>query len=575
MLNKEVSRRLFEIARMLELAEENRFKIRAFENAAHTFSEITDDIAVLDQKDALTSLPGIGKGIAEKVHEYIHTGKIKEHETLAARFPAGLLEVMNLSGLGPKRTLFLFKQMGVSSIQQVREAAEKGKLRGLEGFGAKLEENILKGISLRDEFSKRILLADALRLAKHVVDELKGRCRSIEEITTAGSLRRWKETIGDVDILCASKKPEEVMEYFVQMKEVRQMLARGETKSSVIFDDGMQCDLRVVKPESFGAALLYFTGSKEHNVALRELALKKGFTINEYGLYPLTNKKKAAASRTEKEIYAKLGLEYIPPELRENRGEIDAAARKKLPKLVEEDDVRGDFHNHTRLSDGNNTLDEMAFRAKEKGWEWFVSADHSESLKVAHGLDRKTLFAKKSEITKMNKNSRGFKVLLGSEVDILADGQMDYSDDILKEIDFVTASVHTGFKQNEEQITHRIVSAMKNPHVDIIGHLTGRLINSREAYAVNFAQVFENARATGTALEINGQPQRLDLYDTHAKTAGEMGIYLTLTTDAHSAAQLDNMTFAVASARRAWLTRGQILNCLELDELLKWKGTPL
>ncbi|MBI4217971.1 MAG: DNA polymerase III, partial [Elusimicrobia bacterium] len=325
--------------------------------------------------------------------------------------------------------------------------------------------------------------------------------------------------------------------------------------------------------ESFGAALQYFTGSKEHNVALRELALKKGLTINEYGLYHNDDKKKSVAGKTEEEIYKKLGLEFVPPELRENRGEIEAAQTEKLPKLIEEKDIRGDFHNHTKLSDGAHSLEEMAQKAKEKGWEWFVSADHSQSLKVARGLDPETLWKKKKEIEILNQKWNNFKVLLGSEVDILSDGTMDYADDILKEIDFVVASVHTGFKQGEEKLTERILKAMENPYVDIVGHLTGRLLGSREPYPIQLQRILDAAAKTQTAMEINGQPQRLDLYDSYAQSAKGLGVPIVLTTDAHSTSQLDYMTYAVATARRAWLRKEDILNCLSLKEILDWKSS--
>lgn len=562
------------MANLLELAEENRFRIRAYTNAAQSLSELTEDVEELLKAGTLTEIPGIGKGIAEKIRDYCTTGKIGEYEKLKTKFPEGLLEMLSLSGLGPKRCRLLYQKMGIDSIEKLKKAASQGKLRELEGFGAKIEENILKGIAFKDESNRRILLWEAMQLAENMTRQMQQSCRSIEKFVACGSLRRWKETVGDLDFLCVSKKPEEVMGAFVHQKEVKQILAQGKTKASVVHANGLQCDLRVVPVESFGAALLYFTGSKEHNVALREFALKKGFTINEYGLYTL-NKKKAVAGKTEEEIYQKLGLEFIPPELRENRGEIAAAAKKSLPTLVSEKDVQGDFHNHTNLTDGANSLEEMAAKAKEKGWEWFVSADHSQSLKVTKGLDRTALLKKKKEIEKLNSRWKNFQVLLGSEVDILSNGEMDYDEKTLSEIDFVVASVHTGFSQSEEQITSRILSAMKNPYVHIIGHLTGRLLHRREPYAVNLAQVLQEAKKTGTALEINGQPERLDIYDIPAKKAGEMGIKIALDTDAHSVNQLEYMKLAVATARRAWLTKEQILNCMSYPQLMEWKAAKL
>ncbi len=571
MKNEEVSKILTEMTQLLELADENRFKIRAYSQAAQTVLNLTEAIENIAGRDQLTDLPGIGKGIAEKIKEYCGTGKMEEHERLKGLYPSGLLEMMQVSGLGPKRIRLVYDQLKIDSIDKLKDAAQKKKLSALEGFGAKTEENILKGIAFKEETPNRMLLHDAIQLSDSIVRLLQSECRSLEQCVPAGSVRRWKETAGDLDILCVSENPKEVINAFVRQPGTKQILAEGETKASIVHRRGIQCDLRVVRKESFGAALLYFTGSKEHNVRLRELALKKGLTINEYGLFSLSNKNKPIAGKTEEEIYKKLGLEFIPPELRENRGEIETAQRKKLPKLIEEKDVRGDFHNHTDMSDGSSTLAEMAGAAKSKGWEWFVSADHSPSLKVARGLSVKNLLEKKAEIKRLNQSGRGFIVLLGSEVDILSDGSMDYDSQTLREIDFVVGSVHTGFKQNEEQITARILKAMENPNIDIIGHLTGRLLGSRNPYPVNLQKILEAARDTQTALEINGQPQRMDLNDAHAKQAGEMGISLVVSTDAHAKNQLDYMTYAVHSARRAWIRKEQVLNCLGLDQLRKWK----
>lgn len=572
MKNKEIAQILYRMASLLEMTDENRFRIRAYSNAAQVIDDLTEDIEERARQGTLTELPGVGQGIADKIAEYCRTGKIAEYEKLQKKYPRGVLDLMLVSGLGPKRARFLYENLKIDSPEKLKKAAEQGRLSELKGFGQKLVENLLQALSSQGPAFKRLLISDASAIAQSVVARMRKNCRSLREFVPSGSLRRWKESIGDLDFLCTSDDPKEIAREFAGMPAARKVLARGDTKVTIIHEDGVQCDLRVVPPESFGAALLYFTGSKGHNVALRELALKKGFTINEYGLFSLTNKKKPVAGRTEEEIYSKLGLEFIPPELRENRGEIAAAQKRKLPRLVEEKDIRGDFHNHTKLSDGYNTLEEMAEKAESKGWEWFVSADHSESLKVARGLTRETLMKKKAEIRRINKGRKGFTVLLGSEVDILSDGGMDYDAATLREIDFVVGSVHTGFKQPEEQLTRRIVKAMENPNVDIIGHLTGRLIGSREPYPVNFQQVLDAALRTDTALEINGQPHRMELYDTYAKAAGEKGAMIALDTDAHSTRQLDFMTYAVATARRAWLTKEQILNCRSLDELRAWKG---
>lgn len=572
MRNKEIADIFFEMVNLLELAEENRFRIRAYTNAAQTISDLSEDVEKLIETETLTELPGIGEGFAEKIKEYCRTGKVKEYEKLKTKFPSGLLEMMMISGLGPKRVRFLFKKKQIDSIEKLTEAAKKGMLRELEGFGPKIEENILKGIAAKESFSKRMLISDAMRIAQDILQQMHSRCgRSLEKLEIAGSLRRWKESVGDLDFLCVSRQPKEVIGQFTAMPGILRILAQGETKASIIHQSGAQCDLRVVPPESFGAAMLYFTGSKEHNVALRELALKKGFTTNEYGLYSLKNKSKAVAGKTEEEIYAKLGMQFVPPELRENRGEIEAALKGRLPKLIEEKDILGDFHNHTKLSDGINSLEEMAEKARKKGWQWFVSGDHSQSLKVARGLSPETLLRKKNQIEKLNKLSKNFRIFLGSEVDILSDGELDYDTQTLKQIDFVVASVHTGFKQSEEQLTGRILDAERSPQVDIIGHLTGRLINRRESYPVNVQKILTEASRTGTAIEINGQPERMELSDYHAKNAAEAGVMIALSTDAHSIHQLDFMTFAVATARRAWLTKENVLNCLDSGQLVEWK----
>ncbi len=571
MKNAEVCIILKEMGQLLELADENRFKIRAYVQALQTLEELAEPVETVAAQERLTELAGIGKGIAEKIVEYLKTGKVKEHERLKSLYPQGLLDMMQVSGLGPKRIRILYEKLKIDSIAKLKEAAQKDKLSSLEGFGAKTQENILKGIAFQAEAPNRMLLHEARQLADSIVTYMKESCRSLEVCMPAGSLRRWKETVGDLDFLCISDQPQEIIKAFSEQEGAKQILAQGETKASIIHRKGIQCDLRVVGKESFGAALLYFTGSKDHNVELRERALKKGLTINEYGVFALSNKKKPVAGRTEEEIYKKLGLAYIPPELRENRGEIRAAELNKLPKLIEEKDVRGDFHNHTNLSDGHHTLDEMAAAAQAKGWEWFVSGDHSPSLKIAHGLSVKALMAKKESIKKLNHKSKKMTVLLGSEVDILDDGSMDYDSATLKEIDFVVASIHSGFRQSEDKITGRLIKAMENPGVDIVGHLTGRLINSREPYAVNVQKILEGAKVTQTSLEINGQPNRMDLNDSTALAAAQLGIPIALSTDAHSAGQLDHMTYAVAAARRAWITPDQVLNCKTLPQLRAWK----
>ncbi|MFH1368128.1 MAG: DNA polymerase/3'-5' exonuclease PolX [Elusimicrobiota bacterium] len=571
MKNKELSGLFTEIAELLSLGDENIFKIRAYERAAQVISALPDPIEDIAARGKLLEIPGIGAGIAEKINDYLSSGKIPYLDELKKIFPQGLLDIMSVQGMGPKKAKILFDKLNIDGIPSLEKAAKEGKIRGLPGFGEKTEENILKGIALRKSFGGRILLDEALNAARSVISELK-RNKYIKRISPAGSLRRFKETIGDIDILCSvvSNTEKHVVGCFTKLKNVKRVLAAGDTKGSIITDEGIQVDLRVVEDESFGAALQYFTGSKEHNVALRGFARDKGLTINEYGVFKISDKKKAIASKTEEDVYKSLGLPYIPPALREDRGELEAALHKKLPKLIELKDIKGDFHVHSTYSDGSHTIAEIAERAREAGYEWIVITDHSQSLKVARGLSSDILHKKIKEIEHLNKKLKGFRVLCGTEVDIHSDGSLDYPDEILKQLDWVIASVHTGFKQSEEQITNRIISALRNPYVNCIGHLTGRLINEREGYAVNVEKVLEAAKETGKLLEINSYPQRLDLYDIYCRKAKEMGVRVAIGTDSHSVEQFPNMELGVAVAQRGWMEKKDVLNTLTLHDLFKY-----
>jgi DNA polymerase (family 10) len=572
MKNAEVASLLEEMRALLELSNANPFKIRAYGRASQALGELTRDVEQMS-RDELLEIEGIGEGIADKIQEYLKTSEVKELNALRAKFPAGVLEIMRLPGLGPKRALLLYQKMKVDSPAKLKALAEGGKLHDLAGFGEKMEQNILQGIEFAQEASQRIIHGEARATVEEVLSFMRGTPGLIKS-EVAGSYRRLKETSGDLDFLCSSKSPGDAISRFTKMPRVERILAAGGTKASVILKGGPQCDLRVVKPESWGSALLYFTGSKEHNVRLRELALKKGLTINEYGLFRLKDGKKGRplAGRTEEELYKALGLDFIPPELREDRGEIQAAGRGRLPRLVELKDVRGDFHNHTELTDGIHTHEAMAEAAKKRGWEWVFIGDHSQSLTVAHGLTPAKLRKKIETIRRLNQKSGGLEILCGMEVDILADGRLDYDDETLSEIDCVVASVHSRFSQSEDVMTSRIRKAVENPRVDILGHLTGRLIGKRKPYAVNVQEILEAARATQTAVEINGQPERQELSDVHAKTARDMGVPLAVTTDAHSTQQFDNMETALCVARRAWIEPKNLLNCMNLKELKEWLG---
>lgn len=570
MLNIAFAAALNELAVLSTLNNDNPFRIRAYQNAVQIIEGLTADIGQMSRQELL-AIDGIGSGLADKIEEFSKTGQIKELESLKKKYPPGLLKMMTLPGLGPKRALLLFKKLKIDSVPALGEAARRGRLSSLPGLGKKFEENILKAIHTTGHGQNRLLLWHARRLMAELIRELSS-VPGVMSLQPAGSLRRGKETVGDLDILCSTQKPALMIERFTHLPNVQTVLAAGPKKCSVRLAGQIQCDLRLVEENQFGAAWQYFTGSKEHNVALRERALRLGYTINEYGLYRKSDvkKKKPLASKHEVDIYRRLGLAYIPPELRENRGEIEAAEKNAIPDLITEKEIKGCFHTHTTASDGRDTLEAMVTAARAKGWEWLGVADHSVSLKIAGGLDTERLRLSKEKIAALNKKYSDIRILFGSEVDILSDGRMDYDDNTLKNFDVVVGSIHSGFQQTEDQITRRLVAAMENPHVDCIGHLSGRLIGRREPYAVNMETVLRAAADTQTALEINGQPERMDLYDTHAKTAKGLGVPVSLSTDAHATTELDYMTSAVITARRGWLEKRNVLNTKTWKELKKF-----
>ena len=569
MTNADMSVLLSEMAVLLELEGANPFRVRAYQRAAQCLASLPKSVSGLDAK-GLCEFPGIGKSIAEHVLEMLEKGTFAELEELRRKFPAGLIELLRLPGLGPKRARFLFDSAGIADLSALRAAAEGGKLRSLKGFGEKTEQQLLRSLAFADQ-PERLLYWHARQEA----DILEALARGFPGVTragVAGSVRRGKETVGDIDILCAAKNGRPAVDAFVSLPMVRRVLARGDTKASVLLASGLQCDLRVVPEASFGAALQYFTGSKDHNVALRGLALKKGLTLNEYGVFRLSDKeqKKPLAGRTEEEVYAALGLPWIAPELRENRGELEAAREGRLPRLVELRDVRGDFHNHSTHTDGRGTLETMARAARERGWEWTALGDHSQSLKITNGLSVARLRRSIAEVRRLEKRLGGIRLFRSMEVDILEDGRMDYPDGVLGEIDVVIASVHSRFKQPAPEMTARLERAASNPRVHIMGHLSGRLINRRPEYAFDAEAVLRAAGRAGTALEINGQPDRQDVDDVRARRARELGAPIALDTDAHSVKELSHMSMAVTIARRAWLTPKDVLNCLSASQLERW-----
>jgi len=558
-----------EMADLLSIKGENPFRVRAYEKAAQALEHLPGDLEDLYNHDKLKDIPGIGKGMLEKIATILNTGRLPAYEELKSEMPEGARELLFISEVGPKTIKLLYERAGVRNIKDLEASIKSGKLRDLPGMGAKTEENILRGIKLYRTSKARILLGRAQPLVEEVIAELKNKASSwIERISPAGSLRRSKETIGDIDILVSSTNSGPIINIFTQLSFVKEILAKGETKSSILTTQGLQMDLRVVLPDSFGAALQYFTGSKSHNINLRERAIKRGLKINEYGVF--TQKGKKLAGKNEEEVYASLDLSLIPPELREDRGEIEAAEKGKLPSLLREEEIKGDLHIHTKMSDGVNTIEELVEKAKSKGYEYIAITDHSFSLRVAGGLSIETLLAQLEEIKKINSHLADFRVLAGSEVDIKKDGSLDYPDEILGKLDIVVAAIHTGFKQDKKTITSRVVKAIENPFVRIFAHPTGRLLGEREAYSIDLDKVLEVAKDRGVWLEINAQPQRLDLTDIWVMEAKKRGVKLAINTDAHNKGGLDFMSLGVATARRGWCEAPDVVNTLSLEKFLAY-----
>lgn len=566
MKNQQIAKIFNEIADMLELKGENVFRIRAYRRAAQNIDGTPKDIATLTPEE-LTALPGIGKDLAGKIQEYLNTGTIKKHLELKKEIPAGVLELLSVPGLGPKKAKQFYDVLNIKNVDDLTAAIQSGKLKELPGIQKKTEENIMQGIGQMKRSSDRQPLGRILPLAEDIILRIKNSA-PIDRIEVAGSIRRRKETVRDIDILATSKRPETVMNAFVNLSHVAKIVNHGETKSSVITDNGIQVDLRVVDENSFGAALQYFTGSKQHNIKLREIAVRMGLKLNEYGVFQEPQNKRVGG-KTEEEIYNALKLPYIPPELREDTGEIEAARKNKLPQLVTINDIKGDLHVHTKWSDGSYELPEMAIAAHKKGYQYIAVTDHTKGLGVAHGLDESRLAEEIQFIDKINEKLKGFKILKGIEVDIKSDGKLDLSDDILAKLDIVVASIHSGFKQTREKFTERLLAAVRNPYVNVIAHPTGRIIGERDAYAADMEAVFKEAAKHEVAMEINAYPFRLDLNDINIKKAREFGVSFVICTDAHSASQYDFMSYGVSMARRGWLEKKNVLNTLSLEQLIK------
>ena len=565
MKNLEIAGIFEQMADVIEIKGGEPFRASAYRRAARVLTDLPEDVADVAREGRLTELAGVGKGTAQKIEEYLETGAVSAFAEEMESVPEGLLELLAVPGLGPKTIGLLWKELGVRSLKDLRRELRRDAIQELPGLGQKKVENIEAGVRAYLSRSGRSTLGSMLPSAESMLADLR-ESGAVLSADLAGSVRRGRETIGDIDILAASNRPREVIDAFTGLSSVEEVLAAGGTKASVRIGGAVQVDLRVVEPSSYGAALLYFTGSKDHNVHLRGLAQERGAKLNEYGL---TKGERTLAARTEEAVYHKLGLEFIPPELREDRGEVEAAAEGELPELIELTDIRGDLHVHSDWSDGLASIEEMARAAKARGYSYVAITDHSRSLGIAHGLSVERLAEQREEIENVNRRLKGIRVLAGTEVDILSDGSIDFPDDELEKLDIVVASIHSGFNQSEDRITGRIVSAIENPHVDIIAHPTGRLLETRQAYAVDLDRVFEAAADAGTALEINAHHQRLDLNDVAARRAVQLGATLVINTDSHHADQLWSMELGVVTARRGWVEAASVLNTLTTSKLLR------
>lgn len=566
MKNQEIAKIFNDIADILEIKGDNPFRIRAYRRAAQNIDGFAGDIAETPEEE-LRKIPGIGHDLAGKIKEYVTTDHLEFYEELKKQIPHSLVEMLSVPSLGPKTVKMLFEKLKINNIDKLEQLAKKGELKGLPGIQAKTEENILKGIAMVRRRTDRFPIGRVLPIAEDILQKLKD-AAPVKEIALAGSLRRWKDTIKDIDMLATSRDPKKVMNVFTRLPHVKEVLMKGPTKSSIIARENIQVDLRVVEEDSVGAALAYFTGSKAHNIRLREMAVKKGLKINEYGVFDVKTNKKIGG-KNEADIYKALGLLFIPPELREDTGEIEAAFERKLPELFELSDIKGDLHVHTKYSDGSHDIEELVDEARKRGYKYIAITDHSKGLGVARGMSIEKLLEQNKKIEAVNKRLKNFFLLSGVEMDIRSDGTMDYPDEVLKKLDIVVASIHSGFRQSKEQLTKRLVSAMKNPFVSIIAHPTGRLIGERDAYDVDIDEVLRTARDTGAAIEVNAYPLRLDLSDIYIRKAKGMGIPLAISTDAHVAYQFDFMRYGVGIARRGWLEKKDVLNTYPYKALLK------
>ncbi len=572
MVNKQISEIFQEIGDILEIKDENRFKILAYQRAAQIIRNLASDLKQIYKKDPkkILEIKGIGKDLYLKTVEIIETGKCDMHQKLLKEIPAGVLDMLNLRGVGPKKVKMFYITLGIKNLKELEKACRSGKIHVLPGMGEKSELAVLKAIDDMKRFAERTLMPFALEEAQLIIKYMKKQ-KSIEKIEYGGSLRRRKETVGDIDILASASKKNtsKIMDHFVNYHHTEEILAHGETKSSIVLNTGIQIDLRVIEPKSYGAALHYFTGSKAHNIAIRDRAKKMGLKVSEYGVFKGT---KQIAGKTEEEVFKAVELPYIIPELRKDDGEIEAAEKDELPKSIEPKDIKGDLHMHTNESDGTQDLETVVEKCRKSGYKYIAITDHSKTSAIANGLDEKRLQKQYKRIDELNKKYKDFCILKGCEVDILKDGSLDFSDEFLAQMDIFPASVHSGFSMTKSKMTDRIIRAMSNPYVKIIGHLTGRLINRRDPYDLDIDAIIDAAKEYKVALELNAQPLRLDIKDTYLRKAKEKGVKIVIGTDSHHTSQRVYMEYGVYMARRGWLEKKDVLNTRTLKQLLDyWK----
>ena len=564
--NADIANVFEEIADLLEIDNANPFRVRAYRNAARNIQSLDEEISTLVKANKdLDKIPGIGEALSEKIIEIVTTGHCQALEKLRQKISPGVVDLLHLPGLGPKKVSALYHELDIQTVEQLIRAAKDGRLMKLPGFGEKTQQHLLEAAKTHLQHNKRFKLAVASQYAQSLLHYLN-RSHLVDRVVVAGSFRRSKETVGDLDILITSDNPSSAMDYFVKYDEVDKIQSHGKTRATVYLKNGLQVDVRIVAQKSFGAALHYFTGSKAHNIAMRLRARQRKLKINEYGVF---KGNKQIAGETEESVFAAVDLDYIPPELRENRGEIEAAEKHQLPELVELKHIKGDLHLHSKATDGHNSIEEMALSAKAKGYEYIAMTEHSKHLTIAHGLDKKRLLKQIEEINKINEHLKGITILKGIEVDILEDGQLDLDDDVLRELDLVIGAVHSYFHLSREKQTVRVLKAMEHPYFTILAHPTGRLLDSREAYDVDMARVIEQARQRKCFLELNCHPERLDLLDTHCRMAKGAGVLVSINSDAHDISQLDNLRYGVGQARRGWLEKHDVLNTRNLKALRK------